>query len=479
MTENDLRKETAVGIVQRLKREGFQALFAGGCVRDMLLGDVPKDYDIATEARPQDIEGIFKRTVPVGVQFGVILVIENSFEFEVATFRSDGTYSDGRHPDAVTFCDARGDALRRDFTINGMFYDPVDKKHFDYVGGEKDLHDNLIRAIGDPYERFNEDRLRMIRAVRFASRFNYTIERETVEAIKKLSDKVLTVSAERIKEELEKVLAGPNPHIGIKMLEELNLLNEILPEVVNMKGVKQPENYHPEGDVFTHTLLTLRVLDATRKSLGIQERDGSEKKQGLREPFTQSELESKKTVVWSGELAMALLLHDIGKPVTFEVSDRIRFTNHDYVGARMAEKICERLRMSKAEKERIVWLVKRHLYLRNAQQMRISKLKRLFAHEGYPELAELYRVDSLASTENLDDYNFCQEMYEKLSEEEVKPEPLITGHDLIALGFKPGRIYTKILDTIKDDQLENKITTKAEAIERAKEIADSNTEGSN
>jgi poly(A) polymerase len=438
--DKSLLKETAIGIVKRLRERGFSALFAGGCVRDMLMGNVPEDYDIATGARPDDIINIFERTVPVGINYGVVLVMEDDFEFEVATFRSDGTYTDGRHPDTVTFCDARGDALRRDFTINGMFYDPVDDKHFDYVGGRKDLKARLVRAIGDPSERFNEDRLRMIRAVRFACRFDYNIEDQTAESIKKLYDKILTVSMERTRDELRKILTGPNPHTGINMMDDLNLLNEILPEVTAMKGVRQPENYHPEGDVFTHTLLTL------------------------------SELAASQTSADSWELAMAILLHDIGKPITFEVADRIRFNNHDNIGAEMAEKICERLRMSNAEKERITWLVKMHLYLRHAQQMRISKLKRLFAHEGYPELAELYKVDSLASTGDLEDYNFCQNMFEELQEEEIKPEPLITGNDLIAMGLKPGPIFSKILDAIKDDQLEQKITTKEEALKRAKEL---------
>jgi len=446
-------KETAIGIVKRLRERGFIALFAGGCVRDMLMDSVPEDYDIATDARPDDIINIFERTVPVGIHYGVVLVIENGFEFEVATFRSDGTYTDGRHPDTVTFCDARGDALRRDFTINGMFYDPVDDKHFDYVGGRDDLKARLVRAIGDPSERFNEDRLRMIRAVRFACKFDYKIEDQTAEAIRKLYDKILTVSMERTRDELRKILTGPSPHTGIKMLDDLNLLNEILPEVTAMKGVKQPENYHPEGDVFTHTLLTLSELAACRESAD----SGFGKLTAL-------------SLSKGWELAMAVLLHDIGKPVTFEVADRIRFNNHDNIGADMSEKICERLRMSNAEKERITWLVKMHLYLRHAQQMRISKLKRLFAHEGYPELAELYKVDSLASTGDLEDYNFCQNMFEELQEEEIKPEPLITGNDLIAMGLKPGPIFSKVLDAIKDDQLEQKITTKEEALERAKEL---------
>ena len=424
-SSKNLLKETAIGVVRRLKEKGFTALFAGGCVRDMLMGIVPEDYDIATDARPDDIINIFRRTVPVGVHYGVVLVMEKDFEFEVATFRSDGTYSDGRHPDTVTFCDARGDALRRDFTINGMFYDPIEDKHFDYVEGEKDLKAQLIRAIGDPFERFNEDRLRMIRAVRFACRFNFKIDEKTAEAIKKYYDKILTVSMERIRDELRKILTGPNPHTGIKMLDDLNLLGEILPEVTAMKGVKQPENFHPEGDVFIHTMLTLAKLDEGRKPEAIGD-----------EHHLHSGGSDKKNLSNSWELAMAVLLHDIGKPVTFEIADRIRFNNHDNVGAKMAEKICDRLKMSNAEKERISWLVKKHLYLRHAREMRISKLKRLFAHEGYPELAELYKVDSLASTADLDDYNFCQNMFGQLEEEEIKPEPLINGNDLISLGTK-------------------------------------------
>jgi poly(A) polymerase len=457
-SHKNLLRETAIGIVKRLKEKGFSALFAGGCVRDMLMGIVPDDYDIATDAQPDDIINIFKRTVPIGLHFGVVLVMENDFEFEVATFRSDGTYSDGRHPDTVTFCDARGDALRRDFTINGMFYDPIEDKHFDYVGGEDDLKAGLIRAIGNPFERFDEDRLRMIRAVRFACRFGFKIEDQTAEAIKEFHDKILTVSRERIRDELRKTLTGPNPDTSIKMLDDLNLLHEILPEVTAMKGVEQPENFHPEGDVYTHTLLTLTKLADGRKETDTRE-ENHPASNGL----------DKKNLYGSWELAMAVLLHDIGKPVTFEIADRIRFNSHDSIGAKMAGKICERLRMSNAEKERITWLVKMHLYLRHAQEMRVSKLKRLFAHEGYPELAELYKIDSLASTANLDDYNFCQKMFEELKIEEIKPEPLITGNDLIALGFKPGPIFSKILDAIKDEQLEQKITTKEDALKKAKE----------
>lgn len=493
MTNKDLPKETAIGIVKRLKKKGHIALFAGGCVRDMLMEGIPEDYDIATDAGPQDIIRIFKRTIPVGAHFGVVVVVENGLEFEVATFRSDGTYSDGRHPDSITFSDAKGDALRRDFTINGMFYDPIENEYFDYVDGMKDLKARLVRAIGVASERFNEDQLRMIRAVRFACKFNFQIEDKTIDAIKGLHNKVLSVSAERTRDELKKILTGPNPHLGIKMLDEFNLLHEILPEVTAMKGVKQPENFHPEGDVFVHTMLTLSKLAEVRKDPDSHaiinsgppseqcrnmETDEQPKENVYGPPARPGMDDTGRQSRPDGwELSMAVLLHDIGKPVTFEIRDRIRFTNHDIVGARMSEKICDRLRMSNAEKERITWLVKMHLYLRHAQNMRISKLKRLFAHEGYPELAELYRVDTMASTGNLEDYLFCQKMFEELQVEEIKPDPLITGHDLIALGLKPGPIFSKILDAIKDEQLEDKITTKEEAIAKAKTyiLSDSST----
>lgn len=436
-------KQHAIEIVKTLQGHGYKAFFAGGCVRDMIMGKVSADYDIATNALPQDVIKLFEKTILVGVQFGVVIVVKNSHNFEVATFRTEGSYSDGRHPDYVTFSTPEDDVKRRDFTINGLLYDPVKNEILDYVGGREDISRGIIRTIGDPFERFTEDKLRMIRAARFACRFNFPIHPDTKEAIIQFAPQIHVVSAERIREELEKILTGPNPHIGIKLLDELHLLQEILPEVSNMKGVRQPENYHPEGDVFVHTLLCLS------KFVPLNE-------EGIERP--------------SFTLAMGVLLHDIGKTVTFEESDRIRFNLHEKVGADMTAKICDRLKTANVEKDRIVWLVLKHLYFKDAQKMRLNKLKRLFANEGYPELAELSRIDALASSGDLSDYNFCQDMFGKLSHEEVKPKPLITGHDLIAMGLKPGPVFKDILTKIEDEQLDGNLTTKEAAIEEAKTL---------
>ncbi len=426
-------KQNAIDIVKTLQDHGYKALFAGGCVRDMIMGKKSADYDIATNALPQDVMHIFEKTIPVGVQFGVIIVVKEGYNYEVATFRTEGSYSDGRHPDYVAFSTPEGDVRRRDFTINGLLYDPIKNEILDYVGGQEDIKTGVIRTIGDPIERFTEDKLRMIRAARFACRFNFPIYEETRKAIIKLAGNIQVVSAERIREELEKILTGPNTHIGIRLLDELNLLQEILPEVSGMKGVRQPENFHPEGDVFVHTLLCLSKMENP-----------------------------------SWTLAMGILLHDIGKPITFEESDRIRFNLHEKVGADMTAKICNRLKTSNAEKDRIVWLVQKHLYFKDAQKMRLSKLKRLFASDGYTELAELCRIDALASSGDLSDYNYCQEMYGKLTHEEIKPKLLINGSDLIALGLKPGPLFKEILTKIEDEQLEGSLKTKEAAMEKVK-----------
>lgn len=428
-------KQNAIEIVKILQEHGYKAFFAGGCVRDMIMGKESTDYDIATNALPQDVMKLFEKTIPVGVQFGVVIVVKNGHNFEVATFRTEGTYSDGRHPDYIAFCTPEADVKRRDFTINGLLYDPIKNEILDYIGGREDISQGIIRTIGNPLERFTEDKLRMIRAARFACRFNFPIHADTRQAIIQLAPYIHVVSAERIREELEKILTGPNPHIGIQLLDELHLLQEILPEVSNMKGVRQPENFHPEGDVFVHTLLCLSKME--------------------KPSFT---------------LAMGVLLHDIGKTVTFEELDRIRFNLHEKVGADMAAKICDRLKTSHAEKERIVWLVLKHLYFKDAQKMRLNKLKRLFANEGYPELAELCRIDALSSCGDLSDYHYCQEMVSKLSHEEVKPKPLITGHDLIAMGLKPGPVFKDILTKIEDEQLDGNLTTRKAAIEEVRTL---------
>lgn len=428
-------KQYAVQIVQTLQKHGYKAFLAGGCVRDMIMGKESFDYDIATDAMPHDVIRIFQKTIPVGIQFGVVIVVKEGHNFEVATFRAEDSYSDGRHPDRISFSTPENDVKRRDFTINGLLYDPVKDEILDYVGGRKDIEAGIVRTIGDPIERFTEDKLRMIRAARFACRFHFSIHKDTQQAIMQLAPQIHMVSAERIREELEKIITGPNPHIGIKLLEELHLLQEILPEVSNTRGVQQPENFHPEGDVFIHTLLALSKMENP-----------------------------------SWTLAMGVLLHDIGKAVTFTVTDRIRFNLHEKVGADMATEICDRLKTSTDDKERIRWLVLKHLCFKDAQKMRLNKLKRLFAEEGYPELAELCRADALASSGDLSDYDYCQEMFQKLSREEVKPEPLITGHDLIAMGLKPGPLFKEILTKIEDEQLDGNLTTKEAAIERVKEL---------
>lgn len=428
-------KQYAVQIVQTLQKHGYKAFLAGGCVRDMIMGKESFDYDIATDAMPHDVIRIFQKTIPVGIQFGVVIVVKEGHNFEVATFRTEDSYSDGRHPDRISFSTPENDVKRRDFTINGLLYDPVKDEILDYVGGRKDIEAGIVRTIGDPIERFTEDKLRMIRAARFACRFHFSIHKDTQQAIMQLAPQIHMVSAERIREELEKIITGPNPHIGIKLLEELHLLQEILPEVSNTRGVQQPENFHPEGDVFIHTLLALSKMENP-----------------------------------SWTLAMGVLLHDIGKAVTFTVTDRIRFNLHEKVGADMATEICDRLKTSTDDKERIHWLVLKHLCFKDAQKMRLNKLKRLFAEEGYPELAELCRADALASSGDLSDYDYCQEMFQKLSREEVKPEPLITGHDLIAMGLQPGPLFKEILTKIEDEQLDGNLTTKEAAIERVKEL---------
>ncbi len=436
MAEMDTKKALAVEIVRQLQGKGYTALFAGGCVRDMVMGIPSTDYDIATSARPEEVMGLFEKTIPVGAQFGVVLVLKEGHPFEVATFRSEGSYSDGRHPDSVSFCDPEGDAHRRDFTINGMFYDPTKEKLLDYVGGQQDIKARVIRTIGEPHERFREDRLRMIRAVRFASHFEYQIEESTRKAIVEYAPKILSVSWERIREELEKILVHRNRSLGFKLLDELGLLEHILPEITRMKGVKQPDNLHPEGDVFTHSLLSI------------------------------SYLENPNLV-----LAMGALLHDVAKPATWEMKDgRIRFPYHESIGAEIAEKICDRLRTSKEEKERIAWLVKKHMTFKDARKMKMSTLKKLLSHPDYPLLAEVCKVDALASTGDLSDYNYCQEMRGKLKEEEIKPERFVNGYDLIALGLKPGPPFSEILDRLYDEQLEGRFKTREEALVRAKEL---------
>jgi len=422
--------EKAVEIVKVLREAGFRAYWAGGSVRDLVMGHEPQDYDVATDARPEQVMELFPRTVPVGVSFGVVKVIENGFEFEVTTFRSDGRYIDGRHPAEVHYSDDREDAARRDFTINGMFYDPLKKEIIDYVEGRRDIAGGVIRAIGDPHERFEEDKLRLMRAVRFAARFGYVIEPKTEAALRDLAGQIQQISAERIRDELKKILTGPSPSDGISLLIETGLLKKILPEVLAMAGVEQPKEFHPEGDVLTHTLLLLKNLDHP-----------------------------------SFELALAALLHDVGKPATFSIRDRIRFDNHCEVGARMTEAVCGRLRLSNEQTERVTDLVRDHLRFKDVRQMRESTLKRFLRQPYFSDHLELHRLDCLASHGDLTNWEFCKKKLAELGPEEIRPKRLLTGDDLIAKGYRPGPLFSKILTQLEDAQLEGTIKTRDEALE--------------
>lgn len=419
----------ALDVVKVLRAAGFQAYFAGGCVRDLVMGLAPDDYDIATDARPEQVMTLFPKTVPVGVGFGVVKVLSEGSEVEVATFRSDGRYLDGRHPVEVRFSGDREDALRRDFTINGMFFDPLEEKIIDYVEGQRDIKAGVIRAIGNPRERFEEDKLRLMRAVRFSARFGYRIDSQTDAAIRERAGEITLISGERIRDELRKMLTGPNPHGSVRLLRETGLLEAILPEVTAMAGVEQPPEFHPEGDVLTHTLLLL---------------------ENLRKP--------------SFELALGGLLHDIGKPSTFAVKERIRFDGHCEVGARMAGEVCRRLKLSNDQTDLVVDLVGDHLRFKDVRQMRESTLKRFLRRPHFEDHLELHRLDCLASHGDLTLWEFCRLKVAEFGPESIRPARLLTGQDLIGMGYRPGPIFSAILTQAEDAQLEGVIRTKDEAI---------------
>jgi len=430
----DKKYTIAKKIVETLRAKGHEAYFVGGCVRDRVMKVVPKDYDIATDARAEEVMKTFKRTIPVGAKFGVVIVVQDGTNFEVATFRKDGEYLDSRHPVAVHFSDAREDVLRRDFTINGLLYDPAKRRVIDHVDGVKDIRKKVIRTIGDPYKRFSEDKLRLIRAVRFSARFKFKIEKKTFQAIKKLAPQILDVSAERIREELVKIFTGKNAGYGLELLRQSGLLEAVLPEITKMVGVEQPPQFHPEGDVYTHTKM---MFD------------------DMKEPST--------------ELAFAVLLHDVGKPRTFRRAERIRFDGHTNVGARMADAILRRLKFSNDLRNAVVTAVFNHLKFMDVKKMRVNRLKRFLKEPTFPMELELHRLDCLASHRMLDNYRFCKRKLKEYSkEEDLRPKPLITGNDLIALGFTPGPLFKKILTAVEDGQLENKLKAKNEAIEFVK-----------
>ncbi len=426
--KSELRK-SAENIVKTLVDKGYTAYFAGGSVRDIVMGIEPKDYDIATDATPDEISKIFKRTILVGAKFGVSIVILDGINFEVATFRSDFDYKDGRHPEKVIFTNEKEDVKRRDFTINGLLYDPLENKVIDYVGGQYDINNKLIRTIGDAHNRFNEDKLRMMRAIRLAVRFGFDIEQKTFEAIVKKAPEILEISKERIRDELIKVLTEGSAGKGIRLLDKTGILQVILPEVIEMKGVEQPPDFHPEGDVFNHTILTLDLMENP-----------------------------------SIELAMGVLLHDIGKPKTFEIRDRIRFNEHTEVGIKIADDILKRFKFTNKEIEHILNLIKNHLKFKDVQNMKESTLKRFLRIEKFDEHLELHRLDCLASHGNLENYEYCKKMLKEISTEEIKPKRFITGDDLINVGFTPGPEFKEILDYIEDEQLEGRVKDKNEAM---------------
>jgi len=423
----------ATDIARRLQEAGHTAYFAGGCVRDELLGLDPHDYDIATSAKPAEVRKLFPHTQAVGAHFGVILVMEHDRAFEVATFRSDHEYLDGRRPEMVTFSTPEEDAARRDFTINGMFHDPVAEKFIDFVGGRDDLKSKTLRAIGDPVARFREDKLRLLRAIRFAARFDYEIEPLTWGAIKAHAADLHAVSAERIREELVKILTHRTRLRGFDLLNESGLLKEILPEIEALKGCEQPPQFHPEGDVFVHTRVMLELLPPDA-------------------PAT---------------LVLAVLFHDIGKPPTFRYhadEDRIRFSGHDRVGANMAERLMERLRFSRHDIDCVTEAVRQHMVFKDVQNMRTAKLKRFMAREGFGEELELHRVDCQSSHGALDNYEFLKAKADEFANEPLIPPPLVNGRDLMALGWKPGPHFGPILEAIQTAQLEGTLTTTEEAI---------------
>lgn len=405
----------------------------GGSVRDLLLKKKPKDFDIATDARPAAVAKLFSKTVGVGAKFGVMLVVEKGIPFEVATFRADLEYKDGRRPEGVRFTEAREDAVRRDFTVNGLFYDPVEKKVLDWVDGRKDLKRRVIRAIGDPRKRFEEDKLRMLRAVRFASTLGFKIETKTLAAVKRRAAAIGEVSAERVREELVKMFTGPRPGLALELLDRTGLLKEVLPEVARMKGVRQPKQFHPEGDVFKHTKMLLDQLECA--------------------PVT---------------LAFGALLHDVGKPPTFKRSDRIRFNGHDRVGAKMAEAILTRLRFSNEEKRDIVACVEGHMRFKDVKQMRESTLKKFMQRPTFETELEQHRIDCNASHGDLSNWRFLRRKLKSLSREQIRPKPLLNGRDLLDLGLPEGPAIGKILRDLEEQQLEGRLTTREQALAWAK-----------
>jgi poly(A) polymerase len=429
-------------IVKTLRRAGYKAWLVGGCVRDLLLGAEPKDYDVSTDAPPERLVELFPNAGRVGAHFGVVLVRRDSACVEVATFRSEHEYLDGRRPASVHFeTDPRQDVLRRDFTINGLMMDPESGEVLDFTEGRADLERRLIRAIGDPERRFEEDHLRMLRAIRFAARFGFAIEPATFEAIRRHGSSIRRVSAERVRDELNRILTEGGARRGFELLDQSGLLNVILPEVAAMKGVEQPPEYHPEGDVWVHTLVLLEQLN-----------------------------HPPSTLAWGA------LLHDVGKPPTFRIAERIRFDGHVEQGVRLAHEILTRLRFSHADMEQIEALVANHMRFADVRKMKESTLKRFLRLPRFGEHLELHRLDVLSSNRRLESYDFVKRNREALTEERLQPPRLITGRDLIAAGYAPGPRFSEILTAVEDAQLEGAITSKEEAMAMVERLYPRNAE---
>jgi poly(A) polymerase len=430
-------REFALDVVRKLQGAGFTALWAGGCVRDELLGLTPQDYDVATSARPEQLRPLFKRRNEIGAHFGVVQVIgpkgddREWLTAEVATFRSDVGYTDGRRPDAVVYSTPEEDAQRRDFTVNGMFFDPVRGELIDFVGGRADLDAKVLRAIGDPVARFTEDKLRILRAARMATRFNLAIDPATRAAAQRMAAEVRVVSAERIAEELRKLFTHRNRARGLRLLRELELVEPILPELVPTYTLPQGPPSAPTGTLWDHVVRVTECLEPRA----------------------------------SFPLAFGALLHDVGKPRVFaRTADKYTFHRHEQVGAEMAARIAERLRLSNAEAARVCWLVEKHMYLADAPTMRMSRLKPILVHPGIAELLALHRADALASGRSLESVEFCERILRETPPEELNPPPVVTGEDLIALGLTPGPEFKRLLDAVREAQLEGRATTRPVAL---------------
>lgn len=423
-------EDLARAAVARLRAAGHQAYLVGGCVRDLLLHVEPKDFDVATDARPDRLVELFPNSSCVGAQFGVVLVRDGAAQVEIATFRSDHEYADGRRPTGVQFeSDPRCDVLRRDFTINGLMLDPETSQVLDFVEGRADLERRVVRAIGNPEERFREDHLRLLRAVRFAARLGFTIDADTFEAIRNLHGLILRVSAERVRDELVRILTEGGARYGFELLDGSGMLADLLPEIAAMKGVEQPPQYHPEGDVWVHTLLLLDKLNRATPTL-----------------------------------ALGALLHDVGKPPTFRVAERIRFDGHVEEGVRLAHGILARLRFSNDDAQQVEALVANHMRFKDVDRMKESTLKRFLRLPKFEEHLELHRLDCLSSHGNLENYEFVKRKLTELPPEQLKPPRLVTGADLIAAGYTPGPRFSEILTAVEDAQLEGRLASNEEAM---------------